>query len=80
MIYLKLYRVPREFLWEALRRVGVNGIFLEAIKSLYEDVDVTISVGGTYGKLKKPHAGITQGSLLRPTLFGVFSDGLIRFI
>jgi hypothetical protein len=60
--------------------VGVNGRILEAIKSLYEDADITLSVGGNYGELNKPRAGITQGSSLSPTVFGVFSDGLIRYI
>lgn len=73
-------RVPRELLWEALRRVGIQGECLQAIKALYEDARLTVGVGATYGEYHTPQAGITQGSPLSPTIWSIIADGLIRYI
>ena len=73
-------RVPRELLWEALRRVGIQGQCLQAIKSLYEDALLRVAAGQTFGDEYKPQAGITQGSPLSPLLWCLFADGLIRYV
>jgi hypothetical protein len=72
--------VPRRLLWEAVRRTGIDGTFLEAIKSIYEDGELVLSIGGTYGTRDSARAGITQGSPLSPTLFGIYFDGCIRHV
>lgn len=72
--------VPRDLLWEAVRRVGAGEDFINAIKSLYEDGELILGVGGTYGHRGKAKTGITQGSPLSPTLFGIYSDGFVRYI
>lgn len=73
-------RVPRYALWVALQRLGIQGQFLEAIKSVYEDADLTVVVDGYHGPIRPSQAGITQGSPLSPTLFGIVGDSLIRYI
>jgi hypothetical protein len=40
--------VPRHLLWEAVRRTGIDGTFLEALKSINDDGELTLSIGGTY--------------------------------
>ena len=72
--------VPRHLLWEAVRRTGIDGTFLEALKSIYDDGELTLSIGGTYGSRDKARTGITQGSPLSPTLFGIYFDGCIRYV
>ena len=67
-------------MWEAVRRTGVDGLFLDAIKSIYEDGELVLSIGGTYGSRDNASAGITQGSPLSPTLFGIYFDGCIRYV
>jgi len=73
-------RVPRTLLWEVLRRLGVGGSFSQAIRSLYDGAQLTMVIEGTSGPIHPATIGLTQGSPLSPTLFGVFADGLIRFV
>lgn len=44
-----------------MRRTGIEGTFLEAIKSIYDNADITLSAGGRYGGHYKVATGITQG-------------------
>ena len=67
-------------LWEVLRRVGVQGGCLNAIKSIYDHAFLTVTVGKTFGDLFKPQDGITQGSPLSPTMWSLVVDGLIRYV
>ena len=73
-------RVPRHLLWEALRRVGVQGKCLTAIKAIYDNAFLTMAVGKVFGDKFKQQDGITQGSPLSPTMWSLFGDGLIRFV
>ncbi len=73
-------KVPRTLLWEALRREGIEGTFLEAIQSIYDNAEINLSAGGSYGEHYKVRTGITQGPPISPSLFGIYSDGLIKHI
>jgi len=61
-----MIRYPVPFYGEALRRTGIEGTFLEAIKSIYDNADITLSAGGSYGEHYKVRTGITQGSPISP--------------
>jgi Reverse transcriptase (RNA-dependent DNA polymerase) len=51
-------KVPPELLWEAMHRLGIQGTFLEAMKSIYDDAGVASAIGGTYGKRNRTEVGI----------------------
>jgi len=72
--------VPREALWEVLRRLGIQGKMLAAIRSLYSGCTVSVKVNGRTGKSLPSQSGVKQGCPLSPTLFGLFADGLHRFL
>jgi hypothetical protein len=72
--------VQRPLLWQVLQRLGVHGPMLAALQSLYKDSGLTININGRYGKTVHSHTGVKQGCPLSPTLFGLYIDGMHRFL
>ena len=73
-------RVQRPFLWQVLQRLGIHGDMLAAIQSLYIHSEVAININGRIGMPALSKTGVKQGCPLSPTLFGLFADGLHRFL
>jgi hypothetical protein len=72
--------VHRLLLWEVLARLGIHGRMLAALVSLYATSSLAIKVGGRVGASAPSLTGVKQGCPLSPTLFGLFLDGLYRYI
>ena len=72
--------VYRPFLWEALARLGIRGRILTALQSLYAQSHLAIKIGNYIGPELPSLTGVKQGCPLSPTLFGLFVDGLTRYI
>ena len=72
-------RVQRPLLWQVLQRLGVHGPMLAAVQSLYKDSGLSININGRSGKTVQSHTGVKQGPL-SPTLFGLYIDGMHRFL
>ena len=72
--------VQRPLLWQVLQRLGVHGSMLAALQSLYRDSVLTININGRCGKSVQSHIGVKQGCPLSPTLFGLYIDGMHRFL
>ena len=53
---------------------------LAAVKSLYATSSLAVKVGGRVGSPLPSQTGVKQGCPLSPTLFGLFLDGLHRYI
>ena len=73
-------RVQRPLLWQALQRLGVHGPMLAAVQSLYKDSGLTININSRSGKTMQSHTGVKQGCPLSLTLFGLYIDGMHRFL
>ena len=73
-------KVQRPLLWLALQRLGMPAQMIQAIKSLYAGCSVTMNIAGWHGQTRTSETGVKQGCPLSPTLFGLFIDGLERFL
>jgi exonuclease III len=65
--------VPREAIWWALRKQGVNEQLVKAVQVLYKDsksaVRIMTNAGAKVGQHFEVSAGVHQGSVLSPLLF-----------
>ena len=64
-------RVPREVLWWALRRAGVDEWIIRVIKSMYEGVTTSVKMNGKESENFEVKVGVHQGSVLSPILFNI---------
>ena len=51
---------------------GINGKFLDAIKSIYQTVSASVSVDGIHSNMFYSSTGLKQGCLLSPNFFSLF--------
>ena len=65
---------------QVLQRLGIHGVMLKAIQSLYTDSGLTIHINGRHGKTFRSVTGVKQGCPMSPTLFGLYMDGLHRYL
>ncbi len=71
-------RVPREILWEVLRKYGVRGSLLKAIQSLYGQSESCVRVLGSKSDLFPMGVSLRQGCALSPILFMILMDRFWR--
>ena len=68
-------RVPREVLWWALRRLGVDEWIVSVIKAMYVDA---VRISGKVSREFDVKVGVHQGSVLSPLLFIIVLEALSR--
>jgi hypothetical protein len=71
-------RVPREVLWWAMRKLGVDEWMVKVIKSMYEGATTAVKVKGGESKEFEVKVGVHQGSVLSPLLFIIVLEALSK--
>ena len=71
-------RVPREVVWWALRKLGVDEWIVSVIQSMYENATTAVKVNGRLSKAFAVRVGVHQGSVLSPLLFIIVLEALSR--
>ena len=71
-------RVPREVLWWAMRKVGVEEWMVRVIQHMYQNACSKVRVGNTYSDAFSVKVGVHQGSVLSPLLFIIVLEALSR--
>ena len=64
--------VNREILWSKLEAIGIDGVFLESLKSIYSDDSVRCTVNDTTTRSVYLRRGLRQGCSLSPMLFALY--------
>jgi len=71
-------RVPREVLWWAMRKVGVEEWMVKVVQRMYHSASSKVRVGSTYSEAFNVQVGVHQGSVLSPLLFIIVLEALSR--
>jgi hypothetical protein len=65
---------------KALKKLGIEGMFLNIIKDIYDKLAANIILSGQQLKLYQQKSGMTQGCPLSPLLFNIVLEFLARAI
>ena len=71
-------RVPRDVIWWAMRKLGIDEWLVRLVQSMYKDVRSRVRVGDGYSKEFGVGVGVHQGSVLSPLLFIIVLEALSR--
>ena len=69
-------RVPRDVIWWAMRKLGIDKWLVRLVQSMYKDVRSRVRVGDGYSE--EFGVGVDQGSVLSPLLFIIVLEALSR--
>ena len=73
-------KIQHSFLIKTLRKVGIEGTYLNMIKTIYDKPRTNISLNGENLKEFLLRSGTRQGYLLLPLLFNIVLEVLVRAI
>jgi len=71
-------RVPREVLWWALRKMGIEEWLVKVVQSMYQDVRSRVRVNSEFSEDFEVKVGVHQGSVLSPLMFIIVLEALSR--
>ena len=69
-------KVDRDILFEKLKGLGINGIFLRNIEAMYKNVSYSINLKNGHLDPIKSTLGLKQGCPLSPMLFNLYIDDI----
>ena len=65
-------RVPRELLWDILKRFGCPDRIVSLIRSFHDNMKVRVSASGALSEEFEVKVGVKQGCVMAPVLFKVY--------
>ena len=71
-------QVPRDIIWWAMRKLGIDEWLVRLVQSMYKDVRSRVRVGDGYSEEFGVGVGVHQGSVLSPLLFIIVLEALSR--
>ena len=69
-------RVPREVIWWAMRKLGLEEWIINLVKAMYNNATSKVRINGTYSDPFEVKVGVHQGSVLSPLLFLMVLEAL----
>ena len=70
--------VPRDVIWWAMGKLGIDKWLVCLVQSMYKDVRSSVRVSDGYSEEFGVGAGVHQGSVLSPLLFIIVLEALSR--
>ena len=71
-------RVPRDVLWWAMRKLGIDEWLIRIVQSMYANARSRVRVNGTFSNEFEVKVGVHQGSVLSPLLFLIVLEALSK--